>query len=121
MASTVCFRPGASSIGKTARKNFPAKIPYNPLKRLDSDERIQGNTRKSNTQNRGFCRETVGRQENPSGRAGWLAVRLQPIGIGVSGALRVRDHVLSIFARVDPLRSDRRLAMAPRDVEHVGR
>jgi hypothetical protein len=28
---------------ESARKNVPGKIPHNPLKRLDSDERIQGN------------------------------------------------------------------------------
>jgi hypothetical protein len=52
---------------ESARKNVSAKIPYNPLKRLDSDERIQGNPRKSNTHKRGFRREIATGQENPNG------------------------------------------------------
>jgi hypothetical protein len=40
--------------GKSERKKFSRFIPRNSLKRLDSDERIQGNPRKSNTQKRGF-------------------------------------------------------------------
>ena len=39
---------------KAPRKNFSAKIPRNPLISLDSDERIQGNPRKSNTRKGGF-------------------------------------------------------------------
>ncbi len=35
-------------------KNFSTKIPRNPLISLDSDERIQGNPRKSNPQKQGF-------------------------------------------------------------------
>ena len=56
MASTVGSRAGASyRPGRKAHaKNFLAKIPRNPLISLDSDERIQGNPRKSNTQKRGF-------------------------------------------------------------------
>ena len=34
--------------GRTTTKKFPPKFPCNTLKRLDSDERIQGNPRKSN-------------------------------------------------------------------------
>jgi hypothetical protein len=43
--------------------------PLNPLKRLDSGERIQGNPRNSNLENWDFRSETVGAQENPN-RAG---------------------------------------------------
>ena len=39
---------------KGPQKNFSAKIACNPLISLVSDERIQGNPRKSNTQNVGF-------------------------------------------------------------------
>jgi hypothetical protein len=39
---------------KSARKTSFRKKPLNPLISLDSDERIQGNPRKSNRQNRGF-------------------------------------------------------------------
>jgi hypothetical protein len=35
-------------IGEKALKNFLGFLPFNPLKRLDSDERIQGNPNKSN-------------------------------------------------------------------------
>jgi hypothetical protein len=67
MASTTDARSGASNMRESARKNVPAKIPYNPLKRLDPDERIQGNPRKSNTHKRGFRIEIATGQENPHG------------------------------------------------------
>jgi hypothetical protein len=38
-------------------KNFPAKIPRNPLISPDSDERIQGNPRKSNRSKQRFPEE----------------------------------------------------------------
>jgi hypothetical protein len=38
--------------GQTALKNLSAKIPRNPLISQDLDERIQGNPRKSNPENR---------------------------------------------------------------------
>jgi hypothetical protein len=41
-------------------------VPRNPLKSLDSDERIQGNPRKSNPHNRGFSDKTARSQENPN-------------------------------------------------------
>jgi hypothetical protein len=41
--------------GRSARKNFPHFNPRNPLKSLDSDERIQGNPNESNRRQRGFC------------------------------------------------------------------
>ena len=40
--------PGLSTPGKAARKIVRAFIPCNPLKSLDSDEKFQGNPRKSN-------------------------------------------------------------------------
>src|ERR1700733_14956295 len=40
--------------GKRREKNFPPFFPRNPLISLDSDERIQGNPRKSNPHNPGF-------------------------------------------------------------------
>ena len=42
-----------------ATKNILAKIPRNPLKRLISDERIQGNPRKSNSLSEGFRGEII--------------------------------------------------------------
>jgi hypothetical protein len=52
--------------GKSAEKNFCSLCPRNPLISLDSDERIQGNPRKSNPHYRGFCSETAGAQDNPN-------------------------------------------------------
>jgi hypothetical protein len=52
--------------GKASRKILLAKNPRNPLKSLVSGERIQGNPRKSNPQERGLQRETPRRQENPN-------------------------------------------------------
>src|ERR1700733_9077613 len=50
-----CFRPGVLSTPEKGARNFlSAKKPRNPLKSLDSDERIQGNPRKSNAQKRGL-------------------------------------------------------------------
>ncbi len=44
----------ANAGGKTDTKKLSAKIPCNSLISLDSDERIQGNPRKSNPLKRGF-------------------------------------------------------------------
>jgi hypothetical protein len=55
---------------KGARNCFQAKIPCNPLKRLDSDERIQGNPSFSNPKKRRFSRQTASTQENPNRPAG---------------------------------------------------
>src|SRR5208283_1516910 len=55
---------------KAPRKIVPASMPRNPLKRLDSDERIQGNPRKSNAPERGSGRVTATSQENPNGSTG---------------------------------------------------
>jgi hypothetical protein len=49
------FRVSATPLrGGSERKNFPAKIPCNPLIRLVSHERIQGNPRNSNGRKAGF-------------------------------------------------------------------
>jgi hypothetical protein len=53
--------------GAKGRANFiSAKIPRNPLIRLDSSERIQGNPSFSNPKIRRFRNETARRQENPN-------------------------------------------------------
>ena len=60
MASTARSPPGASQRqGEGARKNFPRFKPRNPLKSLDSHERIQGNPRQSNPHGAGLQSETV--------------------------------------------------------------
>ena len=38
---------------REAREKYFPRMPRNPLKSLDSNERIQGNPRKSNSHNRG--------------------------------------------------------------------
>src|ERR1700722_13190877 len=53
--------------GERREKFSSRKKPRNPLKSLDSDERIQGNPRKSNAQKRGLQSETARSQENPNG------------------------------------------------------
>jgi hypothetical protein len=57
-------RTGAGEKG--ARNLVQAKIQRNPLKTLDSDERIQGNPSLSNPQTHGFRGETFRAQENPN-------------------------------------------------------
>jgi hypothetical protein len=52
---------------KGLRKTFPRFMPFNPLKSLDSDERIQGNPRQSNTHLREPSRRKGQGQENPNG------------------------------------------------------
>ena len=52
------------------KKYRPRKIPRNPLIRLDSDERIQGNPRKSNPLFGGFHDQKAASQEIPNGSAG---------------------------------------------------
>jgi hypothetical protein len=53
--------------GKKPAKSFFRSKPRNPLKRLDSDERIQGNPNKSKAQKRGLRSERDASQENPNG------------------------------------------------------
>src|ERR1700722_13485992 len=62
----VSHYPGEPS-RKSLSKIFPSIFPCNPLKRLDPDERIQGNpTRVSG----GFRSKRGARQEKPNGSAG---------------------------------------------------
>jgi len=56
-------RPGASQRPGPREKFCPSIIAHNPLKTLDSDERIQGNPRLIIE---GLCSETARRQENPN-------------------------------------------------------
>jgi hypothetical protein len=56
--------------GKSVRNKFPRLKPRNPLKSLDSDERIHGNPRQSNPHERGLRSETTRGQENPNGSTG---------------------------------------------------
>src|SRR6476660_8353922 len=51
---------------KGGRKKSSRFYPRNPLKNLNSDERIQGNPRNSNPQNRGFSRQNRGGSRNPN-------------------------------------------------------
>jgi hypothetical protein len=54
MPKITLARCGASQRqGKGLRKKFPRFKPRNPLKNLDSDERIQGNPRQSKAHERG--------------------------------------------------------------------
>jgi hypothetical protein len=61
--------------GKSAAKSFCSIYPRNPLISLDSDERIQGNPRKSNPQDRGFSQRNgrSPRQSKQIVRAGYGA------------------------------------------------
>jgi hypothetical protein len=52
---------------KGLRKKRVSFMLRNPLKSLDSDERIQGNPRKSNPHNCGFSARNCGGQGNPNG------------------------------------------------------
>jgi hypothetical protein len=57
LASAPGSRPGASEQnGKSGAKKSSTLFPRNPLKSFDSDERIQGNPRKSNPHSRGFSK-----------------------------------------------------------------
>ena len=67
MASTARATPGAPNATESERKKFTRFIPRNPLKRLDSDERIQGNPTLIIG---GFRNGTAMRQENPNWQAG---------------------------------------------------
>jgi hypothetical protein len=54
-----------NSQGKSARKISRARISRNPLISLDSDERIQGNPRKSNPENLGFSQRNSDEPRKP--------------------------------------------------------
>jgi hypothetical protein len=69
IASTVGSIP-AFSMGKSAAKIFSTKIPRNPLKRLVSDERLQGNP----TPESGFSQRKAHHQENQNANPRQLAV-----------------------------------------------
>ena len=56
---------GLSARAGTLEKRL-RKFPRNPLISLDSDERIQGNPRESNRQNRGFSQQNGANQEKPN-------------------------------------------------------
>jgi hypothetical protein len=99
---------------KTAKKNFSRFIPRNPLISLDSDERIQGNPRKSNPQNRGFRGETARSQENPN-RIVWT--RRGPPPPLVSLRLARPDSCPHHEASQRPDGGERGQAGAPREVE----
>jgi hypothetical protein len=69
--ASACNTHVASNVrGKAQRKKLPRFMPCNPLKSLDSDERIQGNPRESNALNLGFQSETAKGQDNPNGTIG---------------------------------------------------
>ena len=90
--------PRIRTPGKRARKNFSAKIPRNPLISLDSDERIQGNPRKSNPHKRRSSQRN-GQEPRKSKRSDRT---------NVASPLRQRTHTDSIQRRSalgDPVRS----------------
>jgi hypothetical protein len=62
----VCHFAVPAARAKGRAKIIPAKIQRNPLKRLDSHERIQGNPSFSNPLGRGFLKPMAGAQENPN-------------------------------------------------------
>ena len=72
---------------KSGMKIFSRFYPFNPLQSLVSDERIQGNPRKSNTSERGVCSKKATRQENPNGPTGPLSRRSQTDSIPVQALL----------------------------------
>jgi hypothetical protein len=68
-----CHRLGprdASIREKPTGRNFPGFLSRNPLKSLNSHERIQGNPRKPNPRKAGFPRRTATVQGNPNGSTG---------------------------------------------------
>jgi hypothetical protein len=52
-----------------AAKNSSRKNPCNPLKNLDSDERIQGNPRESNASERGLSQRNGNAPRKPKSTA----------------------------------------------------
>jgi hypothetical protein len=65
-ASAAGFRSCASHGEKPGRKKFSVKIQRNPLKRLNSDERIKEIQGNPTPINKGFRSETAASQENPN-------------------------------------------------------
>src|ERR1700738_4440205 len=85
--------PALRTPEKGVEKNFPRFKPRNPLKSLDSDERIQGNPRQSNLHQRGLRSETATSQENPNESTGPTSrpaadKRVTPIRASWTGAPR---------------------------------
>jgi hypothetical protein len=68
--SIVESRSGASVSTEKGGEKFSPLKPRNPLKSLDSHERIQGNPRESKAQKRGLRSKTGRIQENPNGSMG---------------------------------------------------
>src|SRR3984957_1786812 len=103
--------------GKAGEKNFSRFSPRNPLKNLDSDERIQGNPRKSNPHDRGFSqRNGAGpreskraSQENTQGAS---TNRLAP---SVRERLGEEKAALTQSLRVDPMADAKREMPLGRD------
>jgi hypothetical protein len=82
--------PGAAAPAAKGREKFSSgKKSRNPLKSLDSDERIQGNPRKSNRHNRGVSRQNSRDPRNPK-RSTPPILQSPP----TSGARRRLDNVL---------------------------
>ena len=72
--ASACPRTAGASLDASAaaakgrEKFLSAKIPRNPLKRLDSDERIQGNPSFSNPQKRGLRGQTASAKKTQTDR-----------------------------------------------------
>jgi hypothetical protein len=99
-------RPDAAApaAGKRARDFFSTKIPCNPLKRLDSDERIQGNPSFSNPHKRGFSRSKGHVPRKPKRIA--QASRTGRVGRGPRSLLQHRTRKrLADAGDVEPRRS----------------
>src|ERR1700683_1394861 len=69
--------PAPLATEEAPRKPFARFVPGNPLISLDSDERIQGNPRKSNSHESRSLRRNGRGQENPKGLTGPLSRRSQ--------------------------------------------
>jgi hypothetical protein len=72
-ASTARACLGNSTDGKEREEKFVHEISCNPLISLDSDERIQGNPRQSNTLESRFSQRNSTGQENPNGSTAKVA------------------------------------------------
>ena len=64
--STAVRLPVPPNGAEEAAEKYRPIFPRNPLISLDSDERIQGNPRKSNTRNRALSQSNATGQENPN-------------------------------------------------------
>jgi hypothetical protein len=108
---------------KSARKNYPLKISCNPLISIDSDERIQGNPRKSNPQNLGFSQPNRDVQENPNRvddrRRARCREGAKPDSIQMHSGLTVSER--STGSRCEPERASSRLnaEASTEEADHV--